>query len=118
EDGAAEWVVRERDDLRHRVAAAAATLAGLELSTGDTPAALAAAERGVAIDRYGDEGWRLLIQAHERDRDLGAASRARIRYAEMLIELGVDPVPQLAGVSPASPTLARPTPTTRTVAGT
>jgi DNA-binding SARP family transcriptional activator len=117
EDGAAEWVVRERDDLRHAVAAAAATLATLELSTGDTGAALAAAERAVAVDRYSDEGWRLLIEAHERDGDLGAASRARLRYADMLIELGVDPVPQLAGMSP-SPTLARPTPTTRTVAGT
>ncbi|MEN3310393.1 MAG: hypothetical protein V7603_6595 [Micromonosporaceae bacterium] len=117
EDGAAEWVVHEREDLRHAVAAAAATLATLELSTGDTGAALAAAERGVAIDRYSDEGWRLLIGAHERDNDLGAASRARLRYADMLIELGVDPVAQLAGVSP-SPTLARPTPTTRTVAGT
>ena len=82
-----------------------------ELSTGDTSAALAAAERSVAVDRYGDEGWRLLIQAHERDGDLGAASRARKRYAEMLVELGVDPAAQ-------SPTLALPTPTTRTVAGT
>jgi DNA-binding SARP family transcriptional activator len=117
EDGAAEWVSYEREELRGAVAAAAASLAALELSTGDTVAAVAAAERAVAIDRYGDEGWRLLIQAHERDGDLGAASRARMRYAEMLIELGVDPVAQLAALSP-SPTLARPTPTTRTVAGT
>jgi DNA-binding SARP family transcriptional activator len=132
EDGAAEWVVHEREVLRHAVAGAAAALAALELSTGDTAAALAAAERGVAVDRYSDEGWRLLIEAHERDNDLGAASRARLRYADMLIELGVDPVAQLAGLGGGSPTLARPTdggggspstlarptPTTRTVAGT
>jgi DNA-binding SARP family transcriptional activator len=91
EDGAAEWVVREREDLRHRTAAAAATLAALELATGDTTAALAAAQRSVAVDPYADEGWRLLIEVHDRDGDLGAASRARQGYGRMLAELGVQP---------------------------
>jgi DNA-binding SARP family transcriptional activator len=91
EDGAAEWVVHERDVLRHAVAGAAARLAAAELAAGDTSAAAAAAERCVAIDRYCDEGWRAMVAAYERRGDVGAAARARDRYAEVLAELGVTP---------------------------
>lgn len=91
EDGAEEWVVREREVLRTAIAIAAAQLATFELDAGDTVAAVAAAERCLAVDRYHDEGWRTLITAHERNGDLGAAQRSRRRYAGVLAELGIAP---------------------------
>lgn len=91
QDGTEEWVVRERETLRTAVALAAAHLAAAELADGDAIAAAFAAERCLAVDRYHDEGWRLLIAAYERNGDVGAAQRARGRYAEVLTELGVAP---------------------------
>jgi DNA-binding SARP family transcriptional activator len=89
QDGTEEWVVRERDVLRTAVAIAAAQLAAYELDGGAAVAATVAAERCLAIDRYHDEGWRVLVAAYERNGDLGAAQRARGRYAEALAELGI-----------------------------
>jgi DNA-binding SARP family transcriptional activator len=89
QDGTEEWVVREREALRTAVAIAAAQLAGFELDAGAAVAAAAAAERSLAIDRYHDEGWRILVAAYERNGDVGAAQRARGRYAEVLAELGI-----------------------------
>jgi DNA-binding SARP family transcriptional activator len=91
QDGTEEWVVRERDVLRTAVAIAAAQLAAYELDDGAAVAATVAAERCLAIDRYHDEGWRVLIAAYERNGDRGAAQRARGRYAEVLAELGIAP---------------------------
>jgi DNA-binding SARP family transcriptional activator len=91
QDGTEEWVVRERETLRTGVALAAAQLAAFELDDGDAIAAAVAAERSLAIDRYHDEGWRVLIAAYERNGDVGAARRARGRYAEVLADLGVVP---------------------------
>jgi len=93
QDGTEEWVVRERETLRTAVVMAAAQLAAAELADGDAIAAAFAAERCLAADRYHDEGWRLLIAAYERNGDVGAAQRARGRYAEVLAELGVAPGP-------------------------
>jgi DNA-binding SARP family transcriptional activator len=91
QDGTEEWVVRERDVLRTAVAIAAAQLAAYELDGGEVVAAAVAAERCLAIDRYHDEGWRILIAAYGRNGDVGAAQRARGRYAEVLAELGIAP---------------------------
>jgi DNA-binding SARP family transcriptional activator len=90
EDGAAEWVVEERERLRLAASTAGADLARLELERGDVAAALAAAGRSVSINRFNDAGWRLLIEAHERHGDQAAAADARTRYAALLAELGVD----------------------------
>jgi DNA-binding SARP family transcriptional activator len=92
EDGAAEWVVSERDALRRHAADAAATLAAAELTGRPTPArAVAAAQRSVDIDPCHDIGWRLLITAHRRAGNLAAAERARREYADVLVSLGLDP---------------------------
>lgn len=91
EDGAAEWVVGERERLRLAASEAAAELARLELRRGDVGAALAAAGRSVGVHRFNDAAWRLLIEAHERHGDHAAAADARTRYREVLAELGVQP---------------------------
>jgi DNA-binding SARP family transcriptional activator len=91
QDGTEEWVVHERDALRTAVVIAAAQLATYELGSGAGVAAIAAAERCLAIDRYHDEGWRVLVAAYERNGDPVAARRARGRYAEVLAELGIAP---------------------------
>lgn len=90
EDGASEWVVHEREQLRRSAADAAANLAALELSRADATAASAAAERCVTIDRYHDEGWRLLIDACERGGNPAAARDAQGRYGQILAELDLD----------------------------
>ncbi|GLZ80331.1 hypothetical protein Afil01_51380 [Actinorhabdospora filicis] len=89
-DGAAEWVVREREDLRRAAADTAAGLASMELAAGDAAAAAVAAERCVSVDRYHDEGWRLLIESCERGGNRAAASDARGRYGQILAELDVE----------------------------
>ncbi|MFG3340742.1 BTAD domain-containing putative transcriptional regulator [Glycomyces sp. NPDC048151] len=91
EDGAAEWVVGERERLRLAASSAAADLARLELRRGDVAEALAAAGRSVGVHRFNDEAWRLLIEAHERHGDRAAAADALARYREVLAELGVHP---------------------------
>jgi DNA-binding SARP family transcriptional activator len=92
EDGAAEWVVSERDTLRRQAADAAATLATAELTGRPAPdRAVVAAQRSVDIDPCHDIGWRLLITAHHRSGNLAAAERARRGYADVLVSLGLDP---------------------------
>ncbi|WP_433679900.1 BTAD domain-containing putative transcriptional regulator [Nocardia sp. CA-119907] len=88
-DGAAEWVVAERDRLRTQASLAGVTLAEFELGRGRAAAAIDALRRSLGIDPYLDRAWRLLISAYQRADDLAAAERARRDYAKMLAELGV-----------------------------
>ncbi len=108
EDGAAEWVVAERDRLRMRAAAAGCTLAELELRGGDPPAARDILRRALALDPYLDRAWRLLIVACERTGDVAAAERTRREYTEVLAELGVDL--DADGVTHPRPTITKPIP--------
>jgi DNA-binding SARP family transcriptional activator len=89
EEGAAEWVVRERDRVRLRAAEACTRLAELHLRAGAPGAAAAAARRGIEIDPYADGSWRLQVTAYERQGDSAAAARARREYAEVLDDLGI-----------------------------
>lgn len=89
EDGAAEWVVPLRERYRTMAVGAAADLAELELNRGQFRAAVAAAERGVDLDRFHDGCWRALIRAHERLGDLAAAEQARAGYRTVLDSLGL-----------------------------
>lgn len=98
EDGAAEWIVGEREKLRRHAADAAADLAMAGLAADPaTPQhandAVAAAQRCVDIDPYHDTGWRLLINAHRLAGNVAAAEQARRSYAAVLASLGVDPEP-------------------------
>ena len=87
--GPAEWVLRERDRCVSAACEAARASADLLLEREDPRAAAAACERGLAADRYDDALWRLLAAAHERAGDVAAAARARARYEQALLDLGV-----------------------------
>ncbi|MGY1935055.1 BTAD domain-containing putative transcriptional regulator [Nocardia gipuzkoensis] len=101
-DGAAEWVVPERDRLRTQAALAGAALAELELRGGEPAAAVEALLRSLRVDPYLDRAWRLLIAAYERAGDLAAAQQARRDYARVLDELGVDATqPLTSAAAPA-----------------
>ena len=88
EEGAAEWVVGERDRLRVTAASAAETLAR-RLAGSDPEAAVDAARRAVELDAYRDGAWRLLAELHEATGDHAAAHAARDGHRKVLEELGV-----------------------------
>ncbi len=92
EDGPAEWVLAVRERCRRDSVYAAEALAEIALDGGRHGDAAAAASRGVGIDRYNDALWRLLASAHERNHDHAGAARARQSYADVLDELGLQPV--------------------------
>lgn len=89
EDGPADWVVSERERCRVDAASAAALLAEVELGRGRPAAAATACERGLRIDRYHDQLWRLLVEACGAAGDRAAAARARAGYEDVMRELGV-----------------------------
>ncbi|HEX5015944.1 MAG TPA: BTAD domain-containing putative transcriptional regulator [Candidatus Limnocylindrales bacterium] len=93
EEGPSEWVVELREHYRSTavdVAREAAEAAGL---AGDARGAIDACRAGLAIDRYHDPLWRLLIQARQAAGDVSAANRDRREYEAILIELGVPEAP-------------------------
>lgn len=89
EDGPAEWIIELREQYRTEATNAAVALAELEVDAGNPRAAAAACERGLAIDHYRDELWRLLREAHERAGHHAAAARAARAYESVLLELGL-----------------------------
>lgn len=89
EDGPAEWLVRERERRAAEACEAAHAAAEMLLELGDPEGAAATCERGLAIDRYRDDLWRLRATAHERAGDLAAALQARREYGAVLGELGL-----------------------------
>ncbi|HEX8629388.1 MAG TPA: BTAD domain-containing putative transcriptional regulator, partial [Catenuloplanes sp.] len=109
EDGPAEWVVHERETLRHQAADAAVGLATVVLAAGRVQEAVAAAERCVQIDRYCDAAWRLLADGYDRLRNPAAAARARRDYLEVLASLHT-PDPEPTVVAPRRPTAERTAP--------
>jgi DNA-binding SARP family transcriptional activator len=88
EEGAAEWVVADRDRLRLAAASAAETLAR-RLAEADAAAAVEAARRSLELDAYRDSTWRLLVHLHETRGDQAAAHATRERHKKVLEELGV-----------------------------
>jgi DNA-binding SARP family transcriptional activator len=88
-DGPAEWVVGRRQALESAAVDAAARLAGLRLENGSLQAAAETARMGLALDRYRDDLWKLLIAASDRSGHHAEASQARRAYAAILDELGV-----------------------------
>lgn len=87
EEGPAEWVVGPRESHREAAASAAFTLGTLLNSQGDPAGAAAACESALAIDRYRDDAWRLLISIHECAGNRASAARARQRYERILTTL-------------------------------
>jgi DNA-binding SARP family transcriptional activator len=91
EEGPADWVSERRDLYRAKALEAAEGLASEALLTGDVAGCIRACHFGLALDRYQDALWRLLIAARERAGETGAASRDRREYALVLQALGVGP---------------------------
>jgi DNA-binding SARP family transcriptional activator len=89
EDGPAEWVVPAREHLRTEAYALTLKLAQLLLEFGDPVGCAAACERGLQIDPYRDDLWRLRIDALGQAGDFAAAARARQNYDRVLTALGV-----------------------------
>ena len=90
EAGPADWVLGPRETARLAAAEATQSVAQLRLETGDAGGAVDACERGLAIDRYRDGLWRVLIRACDAAGDHAGATRARRRYEAVLTELGLE----------------------------
>ncbi|MFI1161261.1 BTAD domain-containing putative transcriptional regulator [Streptomyces sioyaensis] len=108
EDGPAEWLQEEREIYRRQAADAAAELAAAELQAGNLQEAVAAAQKCLAIDRFHDTGWHLLLRAYHRSGAPAAAEQARRRYAATLASLGIDTdKPTAVGLATAPSTALR-----------
>ncbi len=89
EEGPAEWVVELREHYRTQAVEVAREAAELALLAGDSRSAIEACRAGLAIDRYHDPVWRILIDARNAAGDVSAANRDRLEYEAILSELGV-----------------------------
>jgi DNA-binding SARP family transcriptional activator len=89
EEGPADWVVERRRALDAEVVECAAMVAEQAVEAGQPDAAVGACQQGLAIDRYHDGLWRLLIRAQVAGGDVAAATRTQDRYRAVLDELGL-----------------------------
>jgi hypothetical protein len=89
EIGTPEWVLEPRDRYRLLAAEAHRLLAERLLADDRAEEAAGVAERGLAVDRYCDGLWRLMIEAHDRGANQAAGAQARRSYRQVLVELGV-----------------------------
>ncbi|MDQ0373740.1 BTAD domain-containing putative transcriptional regulator [Cellulomonas humilata] len=108
DDGPAEWVTGERDEVRGSVVRACQSLADLCAAAGDGPEAIQVTRHALALDRYQDGLWTRLIDALAADGQPAAAATARREYAQVLAELDV-PI-TVPGTAALSPVLAGPLP--------
>jgi DNA-binding SARP family transcriptional activator len=90
EEGAAEWVVAERDRLRIAAAGGWCALGRRLGDDGDFSEAVDAVRAGLRLDAYSDDGWRLLVDLHTRAGNPAAAQAAAMEHAQVLAELGVE----------------------------
>jgi DNA-binding SARP family transcriptional activator len=88
-DGPAEWAVGTRTQLQGAVTDAAARLGALLLQDDQPQAAAETARAGLAVDRYRDDLWKVLIEGSERAGNYADAGQARRAYEAVLEELGV-----------------------------
>jgi DNA-binding SARP family transcriptional activator len=93
EDVASDWIERNRRELQAMAADAARRLAGALLADGDAVGAIEVCRAGLAVDRYADPVWRLLIEALHADGDLAGRALAEAQYDAVLAEIGVDRAP-------------------------
>jgi DNA-binding SARP family transcriptional activator len=89
DDGPADWLVERRRGLQALFVEAATRRSLLRLKLGDLETAAAVARAGLAVDRYRDELWKLLIETAERAGNHAEAEQARRSYEGVLAELGV-----------------------------
>jgi len=86
EAGPAEWVVHERHHRRALASDACERLASLLLAAGDADGAVAAARRGLRVDRYRDGLWEALFAGLRACGHDVALARARDEYGSLLAE--------------------------------
>jgi DNA-binding SARP family transcriptional activator len=89
DDGPAEWATQPRRVIQNLYAEAATRRAVLRLKAGDLVSAAEVARAGLAVDRYRDELWKLLVSAAEQAGNHAEAEQARRGYDAVLSELGV-----------------------------
>jgi two-component SAPR family response regulator len=89
EEGPAEWLVSERYRRAAEGCEAAHAIAEMLLEGDDPRGAAAACSRGLRIDRYQDELWRLRIASHRKAGDVAASAHAHREYERVLRELGL-----------------------------
>ena len=89
EEGAAEWVLKERERCHMEAADAAGNIGEILLGLGDQLGAIASFDHCLRIDAYRDGIWRKLIATNEGVGDHMAATRARRSYEETLQDLDV-----------------------------
>ena len=102
DDGPAEWVTGERDEVRASVVRACESLAGLCAAAGDGHGAIQVTRHALMLDRYQDGLWTRLIDALTAVGQPAAAATARREYAQVLAELDV-PAPVLVTTVLAGP---------------
>jgi two-component SAPR family response regulator len=93
EDGAAEWVIGARQQLHLAATDAAFTLATMLVNEHQPGEAVGVCRWGLAVDRFHDPLWRLLLTAMRARGDLAGHARASAAYDAMLAELGVQCAP-------------------------
>ncbi|MGZ4479601.1 MAG: AfsR/SARP family transcriptional regulator, partial [Nocardioidaceae bacterium] len=89
EEGAAEWVVADRERLRLAAAGAAEALARCLGEAGELGDAIEAVRSCLRLDPYRDGAWRLLVRLHSRAGNLAAPGAARREHGQILAELGL-----------------------------
>lgn len=89
EDGPEEWVLPRREHFRTEVCSVAQALAEELLENGEAAEAAAVSRRALAVDRFSDSLWRLLVRACQAAGDVAAAACARRDYGTVLAELGI-----------------------------
>jgi DNA-binding SARP family transcriptional activator len=87
EEGAAEWVVKQRHRMQMDAADAAGALGEGAAALGDIAGAIYWFEHCLAIDAYRDGVWRRLVELAQQGGDRATASEARRRYRAMLKDL-------------------------------
>jgi len=90
EDVTSEWIETKRRQLQAMSAEAARQLAELLLGQDDPRGAIEVCRTGIAVDRYADPLWRLLLRGLAADGDLAGQARARAQYDAVLTELGIE----------------------------
>ncbi|MEV4509102.1 BTAD domain-containing putative transcriptional regulator [Dactylosporangium sp. NPDC049525] len=89
DDGAADWVVPERDRLHGDLADACDVVAGALAGAGGHAEAARLARLGLVHDRYRDGLWRRLIASLQESGNPAEATTAEAAYRTMLAELAV-----------------------------
>ncbi len=101
EEGPATWVIGLRERAQRNAVALCRWWADAALSCGDVAAALAACGRGLDIDRFDDDLWRLLVLAHVAGGNHAQAAATEASYRAMVAELGLPAPVDLRSTGPA-----------------